>query len=387
MCAQYRKPPRLKIQDNLFKVGHSYYYIKGKFEQSLGKFKNDQAACDYKKLFESQLDIVGRSAFRWKAKDAWLDYFAERKKEDLSQATIIEMQSIWLKHLAKHFGGKRLSDIDDVMWNRVVKKFRIKDPTNPKKVLKTFLTWCQSTGKVRFVPNLEVPTQTRRKRKVLNENQIKAILSNSHDSLLLFVAMYLFMGVRWSEQLRMRWDNINLKDGFLLIEKSTSRTRKERETPINAFVLQLLLKRLDHQISNDICSPFVFPKRGRPDEHMVMTGPMKAWDTMLKKSGLEDSGILPHDLRATYEHFMHLDTGFTDTQREKMVGASVDIQRRIYLTGMRAKHLKGLEEVVQFEGLEKVVADKLSSNDLHDKGIGKSTERFKTKRIKERAGR
>lgn len=374
----WKKPARIKVAPNLFKVSKVYYYRRGNFEQRLGEFKNDEAAIKYKALFESSLDSVGRSAFQWKGKDAWREYITEREKSGLSEASIIEMKSIWLRHLVKHFGTKRLVDIDDVYWNMITKRLRVKDPTNAKKVLKTFLKWCQKTGKIRFVPMLEITRPERRVRKVLTQEKICKVLEHSKGNLLLFVSMYVFMGIRWSEQLRMRWENVNLENGFLFIEKSTSRTRKEREIPINPFVLELLKRRKEEQETAAVETPFLFPKRGNPEAHMTMTGPVNPWHTMLERAELAGLDLRPHDLRATYEHFLHLDAKFTDTQREKMVGAKIDIQRRVYVTGFRAQHLSGLEDVVQFEGLEKVLANKLGAENLGRSDMGRSREIIET---------
>ena len=155
---------------------------------------------------------------------------------------------------------------------------------------------------------------------------------------------------------------MNLQEGYILIDEETSRTRRGREIPLNGFVRELLLLRLKlQQVTSKTCI-WVYPKRGKPKEHMVMTGPMKAWHTMLKNAGLADLDIRPHDLRATFEHFMHLNAAFTDTQREKMAGASIDVQKRIYLTGFQARHLRGLEEVVAFEGLEDVMERAIGGN-------------------------
>lgn len=359
---------RRRVDKNLVQRGDIYYYCKGDDETPLGRFPSEAKAIEAKALFEAQHSFLGRASFQWRANDCWCDYIDEREKQmnglipyrrQISELTFKEMKDVWRLHLARYFGSKKLAEIDDVLWNKCVKRVEVKDPSNLRKVLGTFLRWCKSEGRMRVLPELKLEQRKRRKRKVLTEDQIKAILSNSEGSLLLFVSMYLFMGVRWSEQLRLNWKNVNLVEGWILIDEETSRTRRGREIPLNGFVRSLLAERLKEHQATIKPGMWVYPNRGNPKEHMVMTGPMKAWHTMLEKAGLADLDIRPHDLRATFEHFMHLNTAFTDTQREKMAGASIDVQKRIYLTGFQARHLRGLEEVVTFEGIENVLTKKI----------------------------
>jgi len=83
---------------------------------------------------------------------------------------------------------------------------------------------------------------------------------------------------------------------------------------------------------------------------MSVGGFNKPFKTMLKRTTV-NRHITPHDLRATYEKFAHVNPNFTDTQREKMVGASAEVQRRVYLNSFTADDLRGLEQVVDFKEL------------------------------------
>jgi hypothetical protein len=102
---------------------------------------------------------------------------------------------------------------------------------------------------------------------------------------------------------------------------------------------------------------------------------------MIRNAGLVDAGLEPHDLRATYEHYANKRTDFTDTQREKMAGASIQTQRRIYLHGFQAEDLRGLENVVQFDGLESIMSEKNSvSSNLEAGGNTGKTENVRKKK-------
>lgn len=374
-----KRNPRIKIERHLFRVGEAYYYRKGRIEESLGRFPNDKKAIEAKQLFETLKSRIGSEAFEWKVKHLWPDYMKERHEQllgtikgrkKISEATYIEIRDIWEKHLKKFFANVRLSEIDAVKWNEYCRKAKVADLTNHRKVFGFFLRWCEQNGKMKFIPTMKIPPVERRKRKTLTPSQINLVLEHSKDSLLLFVAQYLFMGMRRSEQMKLAWKHVNLKERWILIADETTRTRSGRVIPMNSFVHALLTHRMIEQRNEGLDTPWVFPKAGRPDEHATEEAPSKAWHKMLKNAGLGASGIEPHDLRATFEHYANKRSDFTDTQREKMAGASIQTQRKIYLQGFQADDLRGLEEVVIVEGLERIIQSKLLNSP--DDGMGKT---------------
>lgn len=362
--------PRIKIAPNLFKQGKSYIYRRGDFEQSLGKFPSDAKAIQAKEVFELLRNRLGAEAFEWRTKDLFGSYLKERESETrgeisgrrvLSRRTVQEIRLIWEKHLRPFFANRKIADIDAVLWNEYCRRSELADLTNHRKVMRTFLAWCEQNGKLRYIPNLKIPSIIRRKRRTLTPNEIKAVLSHSQGSLLVFVSLYLFMGVRRSEQIRAKWENVDFDQMAFIIPDDTTRTRKGRVIPMNRFVASLLAQHKANQVEHGIVTPWVFPKSGKPSQHATEDMPNKAWSTMIRNAGLEDTDIEPHDLRATFEHYANKRADFTDTQREKMAGASIQTQRRIYLHGFQAEDLRGLEEVVRFEGLDQTVEAKLVS--------------------------
>lgn len=372
-----RKPREKTKEPNLLRLGDSYYYRRGKIEKSLGRFRTEEEAITYKRIFEAKMDSIGALAFKFKAKDVWSDYEEARDPNSTAQVpgrkvlaplSFKEIQSVWRRHLGPFFGKKKLVEIDGPLWNKYVAKSSVTDLANHRKVLTTFLKWCADQGYTRQIPTFRVPAVKRRERSILKPNQIETILANSHGPLLLFVALYLFMGVRWGEIIQLRWESIDLVRGFMQIREETSRRRKARALPINAFTLVLLKKTRDEQVASGVETPWVFPKRGEPRSHRYMTSIHTSWTRMLKRSGLEN--VTPHDLRATYEYFANKRADFTDTQREKMAGAAIEVQRKHYVR-FDAEDVRGLEEVVVFPGLEAVIAEKISVSDRNDEGSGK----------------
>lgn len=365
MSAKVPRPKRIKIEPNLYLVGESYYYRRGDFEESLGRFSNEKAAIEYKRIYEIKRDSVGALAYKFRMKDIWPDYEKERdpanssqfpNRRALSEGSFVEMRYIYASHLRPFFGNKKLSEIDTPLWNQYKQRSKVADLTNHRKVLGTFLRWCVENNYLRSIPLMSVPKVRRRVRTILKPKEIEALLQHSHGNLLLFVSLYLFMGVRWSEIIKLEWSSIDLNRGVMIVQEGTTRTRRSRSVTINSFVLSLLVARRKEQVGNDVKSPWVFPKRGRPKEHASITGINNPWRVMLRKAGL--TNVRQHDLRATFEYYAHKRTDFTDTQREKYAGAAIEVQRKHYVT-FDADDVRGLEEVVVFPGIECVISEKL----------------------------
>ena len=165
--------------------------------------------------------------------------------------------------------------------------------------------------------------------------------------------MYLLMGMRNMEISKLRWDEIDLEKSALRINPKSNRTRKMRVIPINPFVLTILKQR-----KSFIRGDWVFPSR-KPSKlpHFSKGSFRKGWARVLRIACI-NRNITPHDMRATFETHMHKNNSFTDTQREKMAGAAIDVQKNIYVN-MSVDDLRGLESSVQISGLDSILQEKI----------------------------
>jgi integrase len=167
--------------------------------------------------------------------------------------------------------------------------------------------------------------------------------------------------MRRSEQVRARWDHYSFEENWVLIPDENTRTRTGRVIPLNPIVKAMLVKRRKEQLASARMkgTPFVFPSRWRADKPISESGIGRFWRDALESAGLKGFGYEPHDLRATGEHETAKDARFTDTQREKFAGASMSVQKRIYLQGYMADDLRGLETAIVLDGLESLVMNRL----------------------------
>jgi integrase len=123
----------------------------------------------------------------------------------------------------------------------------------------------------------------------LSKEEIHQLVSACEPYLKSIVITALNTGMRKSEILNLRWDQVDFRHGFILLDKTKNGER--REIPINQTLretLQALPRRLD--------IPYVFynPKTGKPYTKDLK----RSFQTALRKAGIKDFHF--HDLRHTF---------------------------------------------------------------------------------------
>ena len=338
------------------------YYVRGRVEKSLET--NDlKLAESRKKDLESRLSFFGPMSYKRKVSEEWQKYLDMRYLQLMGKApggkkirprTFEEIDRVYKVYLKKPFENCRLIEVDEVRWNKFVKNARVPDLRNHRKVMLGFLNHCKQEGLIKILPDLKVPVVNRRVRKIVDPVDLEQLFKVSPNKLLLYNCMYLFMAMRNGEIVGMEWSRVFFNQGYIALRAIDVKTGKPRNIPLNPIVRVLLLKTRDLQLEAGIKSPYVFPKRGKPQEPTISTGLRKSWELAIKKCGWPVGYIQPHDLRATYEHYSNKRADFTDAQREKFAGASISVQKNIYVS-FQPEDLKGLENVVQVPGIENLI--------------------------------
>lgn len=345
----------------------TYYHRKSGAELSL-RTKDWPEALKNLEVLKAKIDKSGKTSLKLKVKDVVEDYKAERKRQrdgkikgrkPISKGTYKEIEDLFRLHLLPFFGNKRLSKIDEDLWEDYCQSSMVSDLSNHRKVFGKFLKWCKRKKYIKSVPDLEVPPVERRSRRVLTPEEIKAIAQHAKGNFLLFFTMAIFMGLRRSEIMTLEWSDINFESQYLVIQKGKTKIRKGRVVTINPTALEMLKAKKAQSKS-----PWVFPKRNKPMMHADLGGLKTAWKTVKRNAGLKHEDITWHDFRSTYETYAHKADGFTDTQREKFAGAAIDVQKRIYVQ-FEADDVRGLESVVNVDGLVEILGSKIE-------GMGKT---------------
>lgn len=340
------------------------YYLKGNIELSLDT-TNEVEAEEAKAAIEGLLSLYGTRAFKLRIRSLFPKYLEQRRAElegksrsrkKIRQSTFDEIESLWDRHLEKAFGAKKLIDINEVAWNKYVLRAKVSDLANHRKVMTGFLSYCKQQGLIKYLPDFKIPKVNRRKRRILSTAEIELLFTNSTFKLLLYNSMYLFMAMRNIEIVKLEWNRVNFAENYLYLREMDVKTNKPRAIPLNPHVRDLLLKMKNTQQETGLRSPFVFPMRGNPKKATISTGLRKSWETATALCKWKVGYATPHDLRATYKHYSNKRADFTDAQREKFAGASITVQKNIYVD-FHPDDLRGLENVVDVPNLGKIIKE------------------------------
>jgi len=124
----------------------------------------------------------------------------------------------------------------------------------------------------------------------LNPEEIQKLLEACDEHLYPIVLVALHTGMRKSEILLLKWSNVDLKNGLLLLEKTKNRER--REIPMNDTLKQVFSRLF---VKRRLDVDWVFPswKSGKPYYDLK-----RSFNKAVKKAGITDFHF--HDLRHTF---------------------------------------------------------------------------------------
>lgn len=364
------KRTQTHFDDEIFIVGDMYYYrgtpigSKKREEFSLG-VRVGAAQKDVLKAKKEKLENrgnvgekAGKNSFSIVARAYLADREAEAKDpENLSAHSLYESQNLILKHFLPHIGNTRVDELDQQWFNDycTLKHKQGHNLVNHRKVINHFLKWCVAEKYIRMRPELGIPKKARKERRqriVATDAEFLKIIETATGNLLLYIVLYAMHGMRNREILRLMKADCDLKAWTIWIDKKNNRTRKSRSINMNRYAHRILSERL-HLIEGD----YVFPNQRSEGKTPFAQNMHKVFKELLGKAGVNQA-LTPHDLRAFFETHMHTNPAFTDTQREKMVGARIDVQKDTYVR-MQAKQVKGLEDSVKIKGLDKLLNSKI----------------------------
>ena len=345
----------------------SLYYRKGDIEQSLGT-KSEKEAALAKEFLELKTKAFGVKAFTVKMKVLVPQYLKWAEEEGKYRPRSLDEIQKLMKKLNWFFGNKKMSDIDEFLWNKYTKLGEVSDYSNHRKVMNLFLKWARANKFYMYRPEFDIPDHDRRPRKNLTPDQVLLLFQFAEREFLLFCALTLLHQMRGLEAESIKVADVNFERKMVTLAKEKDKNKRGRSLPLNDFALELIKEQIERVKSKGIKSPWLFPNKRDPKRHISRSGLRKQWFKVQRQSDGELDELQWHDFRATGEKHSHKSTLYTDAQREKFAGSSVDVQKRIYLA-MDADDLRGLENVVQVEGLNELLLTKIHQTSL--KGSGK----------------
>jgi integrase len=184
----------------------------------------------------------------------------------------------------------------------------------------------------------------------LSKEECHDLLNACDEHLRQTVSVAMNTGMRKGEILNLRWDNVDLKHGFILLE--ITKNSERREIPIN-MSLRNTLQNLPRRIDGGHI--FVNPKKGKPYRDI-----RRSFPSALKKLGIQDFRF--HDLRHTFASQLVM-AGVDITTVKELLG-----HKSLAMT-MRYSHLSPSHKARAVELLDTALGEK-TELDMTDSGRG-----------------
>jgi integrase len=206
----------------------------------------------------------------------------------------------------------------------------------------------ETLKRVRKVKSLE---ENNKRLRYLTKEECQNLINACDKHLKPIVICALNTGMRKSEILNLKWDNVDLKHGFILLDRTKNGER--REIPINdtlRMTFDSLIRRID--------TPYVFydPSTGKPYQDIK-----RSFHTALRKAGIRDFHF--HDLRHTFASHLVM-AGVDLTTVKELLG-----HKTLAMT-LRYAHLAPSHKVRAINMLDDVLELKSSAQKVHSLRMG-----------------
>jgi len=145
----------------------------------------------------------------------------------------------------------------------------------------------ETLKKVRRVKMLR---ENNRRLRYLSKEECLSLINACDPHLKPIVIVALNTGMRKQEILRLKWSNVDLKHGLIILDQDQTKNRERKEIPLNET-----LKRLFASLPRRLDIPYVFydPASGKPYRDV-----RKSFASALRRAGIRDFHF--HDLRHTF---------------------------------------------------------------------------------------
>lgn len=181
----------------------------------------------------------------------------------------------------------------------------------------------------------------------LSKEECQALINACDTYLKLVVVTALNTGMRKSEVLSLKWDNVDLRHGFILLD--VTKNGERREIPINETLrqsLQAITRRLD--------IPYVFYDHVTGNRYMDIK---RSFKTALRKAGIRDFHF--HDLRHTFASHLVM-AGIDITTVKELLG-----HKTLTMT-LRYSHLAPAHKVKAVDILDNAMNGKPTIQKLYN---------------------
>jgi len=204
-------------------------------------------------------------------------------------------------------------------------------------------------GTLKRVRKAKLLPENNRRLRYLTKDECQILINCCSSHLRPIVITALNTGMRRGEILRLTWDQVDLKHGFILLDMTMTKNGERREIPINDTLrgtLQGIVRRID--------VPYVFyeSKTGKPFSEVK-----RSFNTALRKAKIHDFHF--HDLRHTFASHLVM-AGVDLTTVKELLG-----HKTLTMT-LRYAHLSPGHKVKAVDVLDGVLNEKPTAQKLHN---------------------
>jgi len=207
---------------------------------------------------------------------------------------ILSMKTLSSFFSGKHISGITINQVEAYRLKRLNERSQNRQLTRPATVnreiacLRHMLNLAEQDGKIETVPfkGLKSLAEHNARERVLSHEEFGRLITNCLPHTARIVAMAYYTAMRRGEILRLRWDRIDMKSGFIRLLPEDTKTDEGRTIPLHPKIIDML-KPMPRDISG-----WVFTLSGKPISNI-----RKSFIAACKRAGIEDFTF--HDLRHT----------------------------------------------------------------------------------------
>ncbi|MBZ0107860.1 MAG: site-specific integrase [Candidatus Scalindua rubra] len=282
----------------LYKRENVYWYdfrMNGvRYRKSTGKTKRREA----EEVLDSEREKAkaGESTISQKLKTYKLVDLAEEYLKWAERQRSYKDKRLCIRQLVEVFGNHDVKDLNTreiEQWQS--RRLKYNKPSTVNRLLATLkhmvnkgTQWGMAgDGALKQVRNVKLVPENNRRLRFLSIEECQRLIACCHKDLKPIVIVALNTGMRRGEIFGLKWEQVDLKHGFILLD--VTKNGERREIPINT-TLEYLFKEIPHSVE----SVYVFAgKTGKP-----LTDIKTGFHTALRKAGISDFRF--HDLRHTF---------------------------------------------------------------------------------------
>ena len=308
--------------------------------------------CRRKEIKEGKIPET-RQVKNYKFAELANDYsgWAERQR-------IFKSKKIWIKQLVEVFGNLDVKDLNTKMFEQwQTKRLKYNKPATVNRVLACLkhmvnkgVQWDMASEEtLKRVRNVKLLEENNERLRFLTVEECQTLIDCCTLHLKPIVTVALHTGMRRGEILGLKWEQVDLNHGFILLD--TTKNGERREIPING-TLRKMFKNMPHSVE----SVHVFTdKDGNPYKSVK-----RRFSTALKKAGILDFRF--HDLRHTFASHLIM-AGIDLTSVKELLG-----HKSLKMT-LRYAHLASGHKMKAVNILDKVLTKQHVKNMQLDKNL------------------